>query len=140
MLAKCMASSDMGCAIKFYKTVKALPGSCYTKIKHSALGFDGRLESIMLQNLPIMLFSICPIFCLLCLLLCFSDMHYAFVFSLFPCKTRPSYDDIIASQNQIIDICSNPQGVLIQDLENECICRIYRALRGAKIFSFHIAS
>jgi len=36
VFAKCMASSDMGCAIKFHKTVKALPCSCYTKIKHSA--------------------------------------------------------------------------------------------------------
>ena len=41
---------------------------------------DGlRLESIMLQNLPIMLFGISPIFCLLCLFLCFSEMHYAFI-------------------------------------------------------------
>ena len=38
-----------------------------------------RLESIMLQNLPIMLFDISPIFCLLCLLVCFSEMHYAFI-------------------------------------------------------------
>ena len=41
MFAKRMASSDMGCAIKFHKTVKALPCLCYTKIKHSALGLDG---------------------------------------------------------------------------------------------------
>ena len=37
----------------------------------------GRPESIMLQNLPIMLFGISLIFCLLCLFLCFLDMHYA---------------------------------------------------------------
>ena len=37
----------------------------------------GRLESIMLQNLPIMLFGISLIFCLLCLFLCFLDMDYA---------------------------------------------------------------
>ena len=36
-----------------------------------------RLESIMLQNLPIMLFGISLIFCLLCLFLCFLDMDYA---------------------------------------------------------------
>ena len=42
-----------------------------------------RLESIMLQNLPIMLFDISPIFCLLCLFLCFLDMHYAFILCVF---------------------------------------------------------
>ena len=31
----------------------------------------------MLQNLPIMLFGISLIFCLLCLFLCFLDMDYA---------------------------------------------------------------
>ena len=36
-----------------------------------------RLESIMLQNLLIMLFGISPIFCLLCSFLCFLGMHYA---------------------------------------------------------------
>ena len=36
-----------------------------------------RLESIMLQNLPIMLFGISLTFCLLCLFLCFLDMDYA---------------------------------------------------------------
>ena len=36
-----------------------------------------RPESIMLQNLPIMLFGISLIFCLLCLFLCFLDMNYA---------------------------------------------------------------
>ena len=36
-----------------------------------------RLVSIMLQNLPIMLFGISLIFCLLCLFLCFLDMDYA---------------------------------------------------------------
>ena len=36
MFAECVASSDMGCAIKFHKTVKTLPCSCYMKIKHSA--------------------------------------------------------------------------------------------------------
>ena len=36
-----------------------------------------RPESIMLQNLPIMLFGISLIFCLLCLFLCFLDMDYA---------------------------------------------------------------
>ena len=36
-----------------------------------------RLESIMLQNLPIMLFGISLIFCLLCLFLCFLNMDYA---------------------------------------------------------------
>ena len=36
-----------------------------------------RLESIMLQNLPIMLFGISLIFCLLCLFLCFLHMDYA---------------------------------------------------------------
>ena len=36
-----------------------------------------RLESIMLQNLPIMLFGISLIFCLLAMLvLCFLDMDY----------------------------------------------------------------
>ena len=34
-----------------------------------------RLESIMLQNLLIMLFGISPIFCLLCSFLCFLGMH-----------------------------------------------------------------
>ena len=38
MFAKRMASSDIRCAVKFHKSVKALPCSCYTKIKHSALG------------------------------------------------------------------------------------------------------
>ena len=41
MFAECVASSDMGCAIKFHKTVKTLPCSCYTKIKHSVLGLNG---------------------------------------------------------------------------------------------------
>ena len=36
-----------------------------------------RLESIMLQNLPIMLFGISLIFYLLCLFLYFLDMDYA---------------------------------------------------------------
>ena len=36
-----------------------------------------RLESIMLQNLLIMVFSISPIFSLLCWFLCFLGMHYA---------------------------------------------------------------
>ena len=36
-----------------------------------------RLESIMLQNLLMMLFSISPIFCLLCSFLCFLGMNYA---------------------------------------------------------------
>ena len=36
-----------------------------------------RLESIMFQNLPIMLFGISLIFCLLCLFLCFLNMDYA---------------------------------------------------------------
>ena len=36
-----------------------------------------RLDSIMLQNLLFMLFGISPIFCLLCLFLCFLGMHYA---------------------------------------------------------------
>ena len=31
----------------------------------------------MLQNLPIMLFSISQIFCLLCSFLCFPNMNYA---------------------------------------------------------------
>ena len=31
----------------------------------------------MLPNLPIVLFGISLIFCLLCLFLCFADMHYA---------------------------------------------------------------
>ena len=35
-----------------------------------------RLESIMLQNLFINLYGISPIFCLLCLFLCFLGMHY----------------------------------------------------------------
>ena len=38
---------------------------------------QGRLESIMLHNLLIMLFGISPIFCLLCSFLCFLGMHYA---------------------------------------------------------------
>ena len=38
---------------------------------------ESRLESIMLQNLLIMLFGISPIFCLLCSFLCFLGMHYA---------------------------------------------------------------
>ena len=38
---------------------------------------DTRLESIMPQNLLIMLFSISPIICLLCSFLCFLGMHYA---------------------------------------------------------------
>ena len=33
----------------------------------------------MLQNLPIMLFGISLIFCLLCLFLCFLDMDYAHI-------------------------------------------------------------
>ena len=36
-----------------------------------------RLESIMLQNLPIMLFGISLIFFLICLFLCFLDMKFA---------------------------------------------------------------
>ena len=36
-----------------------------------------RPVSIMLQNLSIMLFGISLIFCLLCLFLCFLDIHYA---------------------------------------------------------------
>ena len=36
-----------------------------------------RPESIMLQNLPILLFGISLVFCLLCLFLCFLDMDYA---------------------------------------------------------------
>ena len=43
-----------------------------------------RLESIMLQNLPIMLIGISLIFCLLCLFLCFLDMDYADI-SCFDC-------------------------------------------------------
>ena len=39
--------------------------------------YTSRPESIMLQNLPIMFFGISLIFCLLCLFLCFLDMHYA---------------------------------------------------------------
>ena len=41
------------------------------------------LESIMLQNLPIMLFDISPNFCLLYLFLCFSEMHYVFILCTF---------------------------------------------------------
>ena len=37
MFAECMTSSDLGCALNFHKTVKALPCSCYTKIKHSGV-------------------------------------------------------------------------------------------------------
>ena len=37
----------------------------------------------MLQNLPIMLFGFPPISCLLCLFLCFSEMHYAFILCFF---------------------------------------------------------
>ena len=33
----------------------------------------------MLQKLPIMLFGISPIFCLLCLFQYFSEMYYAFI-------------------------------------------------------------
>ena len=36
-----------------------------------------RLESIMFQNLPNMLFGISLFFCLLCLILCFLDIYYA---------------------------------------------------------------
>ena len=36
-----------------------------------------KLESIMLQNLLIILFGISPIFCLLCSFYCFLGMHYA---------------------------------------------------------------
>ena len=43
----------------------------------SHVGVYARPESIMLQNLPIMLFGISLIFCLLCLFLCFLEMHYA---------------------------------------------------------------
>jgi len=41
--------------------------------------------------------------------------------------SRLSYVNEQVSQHQVIDICSNPhpQGVLIQDLENEHICIIY---------------
>ena len=35
------------------------------------------VESIILQNLPIKLFGISLIICLLCLFLCFLDMDYA---------------------------------------------------------------
>ena len=42
-----------------------------------------RLESIMLQNFPIMLFGISPIFFQLFLFLCFSEMHYAFILCFF---------------------------------------------------------
>jgi len=81
-----------------------------------------RLESIMLQNLPIMLLSISPIFCLLCLLLCFSDMHYAFVFvTFFHVKCSFYGNKVNKTLHQIIDICSNPHGVLIRDLENKYI-------------------
>ena len=44
-----------------------------------------RLESIMLQNFPIMLFVISQFFCLLCLFLCYSEMYYAFVLCVFLC-------------------------------------------------------
>ena len=40
---------------------------------------ESRLESIMLQNFPIMLFGISPIVCLLCLFLCFPKMCYVFI-------------------------------------------------------------
>ena len=40
-------------------------------------GPRSKVESIMLQNLLIMLFGISPIFCLLCSFLCFLGMHYA---------------------------------------------------------------
>ena len=47
------------------------------KENSTILGSDCRLESIMLQNLLIMLFDISPIFCLLCSFLCFLGMHHA---------------------------------------------------------------
>ena len=54
-----------------------------------------RLESIMLKFLPIMLFGISPIFCLLCLFLCCKFVDYAALFScrkgvlimILPCST-----------------------------------------------------
>jgi len=65
-------------------------------------------------------------------------MHYAFVFVTFPCKMLflgPSYDNKVASQNQVIDICANPQGVLIQDLKMYASVEFMteQASKGAKI-------
>ena len=46
-------------------------------IDHFLIQRETRLESIVLQNLPIMLFGISLTFYLLCLFLCFRDMDYA---------------------------------------------------------------
>ena len=50
--------------------------SCWIIASHASFAV-ARPESIMLQNLPIMLFGISLIFYLLCLFLCFLDMDYA---------------------------------------------------------------
>ena len=87
-----------------------------------------RLESFMLQNLPIMLLSISQFSTYYMLpffkyALCFCIFHF---FSLFLCKMLFLGLLMITkvSQHQVIDTCTNPQGVLIQDLENEHTCRI----------------
>ena len=53
-----------------------------------------RLESIMLQNLPIMLFGISQIFCPLCLFVCFSEMHYVFILCFFFVQRNSYYDTV----------------------------------------------
>ena len=52
-----------------------------------------RPESIMLQNLPIMLFGISLIFCLLYLFLCFLDMDYATLLILKPTENDSDRND-----------------------------------------------
>ena len=47
----------------------------------------------MLQNLPIMLFGISLIFCLLCLFLCFLDIDYADISYFSLCNFAENYHD-----------------------------------------------
>ena len=51
--------------------------SSFPERTSSFFELTSRLESIMLQNLLIMLFGISPIYCLLCLFLCLLAIHYA---------------------------------------------------------------
>jgi len=70
-------------------------------------------------------------------------MHYAFVFATFTRKmlfVGPPYDNKVASQNQVINIYSNPQGVLIQDIKKNIYIYIsvkYMTEQGSQ--NFHLS-
>ena len=68
MKVKCLWLIEDMRGLKTYKR-----GEFFQKTKKLLI----RPESIMPQNLPIMVFGTFLIFCLLCLFLCFLDMDYA---------------------------------------------------------------